>query len=189
MKILLAVGFLTIGMMQTTVNAQVTTVAQSSVTIQQAINNLSQDAPDDVIKQLINNALTEQGITLSAEALVALTENKEIAFTFVSNLVKTNDVYEATKLTIENSSADEVDNIVTVTIALFPVQAQEVVDALVFTDALSATDAVLAAITAGADATTVSEDTAAGGNIPDAPGNPNGGDNGAGPGDEDPSAS
>jgi hypothetical protein len=196
MKALLVVGLLTMGMMQATVNAQSNVASQSSGTsIQQAINALISQgtASDASIMAVISQAIASQGVTLSPEALAAITKNKKVAIAFVTNLLATGNVSDATKLTIENSPADA-SSVVGISVALFPEQAQETMNAAVVTGEISSSDALLTAISAGADPTSVSEATAAGGTPAAAPvvagaGTPDVAPNGAGSGNEDPSNS
>jgi hypothetical protein len=79
-------------------------------------------------------------------------------------MVTLNSVFEATKATIE-SAPESIVFIINLSIALYPDFAQEVINAAVMTGEMDSEQALLAAISAGADPTTVGEATAAGGPV------------------------
>jgi hypothetical protein len=163
---------------------------QSGTRVHQAINDLVlQGTPvKAAILNVINNAIANDGANLlSSAALNSARDNKPTVLAFMANMVAANDLLPATKLSIENEPED-VLNIITAGVALYPDFAQEVINAAVITGEIDPNEALLAAIAAGADPTTVSQATAAGGAINEV-GQPFDGLFGGGAGNEDPSAS
>jgi hypothetical protein len=163
---------------------------QSGTRVHQAINDLVlQGTPvKAAILNVINNAIANEGANLLSSAALNTTRNhKPTALAFMANMVAANDLFPATKLSIENKPED-VLNIINVGVVLYPDFAQEVINAAVITGEIDPNEALLAAIAAGADPTTVSQATAAGG-VVNGVGQPFDGLFGGGAGDEDPSAS
>lgn len=164
---------------------------QSGYRIHRAINNLIlQGTPLNVaISNVIEGAITNEGSgLLSSEAFTSTKTYKAIAVAFMSNMVTTNDLFAATKSSIENKP-DDTNNIIDVSVVLYPDFAQEIINAAVMTGQIDSNQALLAAIAAGADPTTVSEATAAGAPLVAAAGLPVDGIGGGGTGNEDDSAS
>lgn len=113
---------------------------------------------------VINDALSETSTLLSAKASQAVTTGKLDTLEFMRNMVTLNSLFEATKATIE-STPENIINIINVTVALYPDFAQEVINAAVMSGEMDSDQALLAALSAGADPTTVGEATAAGGPV------------------------
>ncbi|MFT6987573.1 MAG: hypothetical protein ACJAT7_003429 [Psychromonas sp.] len=113
---------------------------------------------------VINDSLSETSTLLSAKASQAVTTDKLNTIEFMRNMVTVNSLFEATKATIE-SSPENIINIINLTVGLYPDFAQEVINAAVMSGEMDSDQALLAAISAGADPTTVSEATAAGGPV------------------------
>lgn len=166
--------------------------------VHQAINDLVlQGTPVKAsILNVIDNVIANEGASLiSSTALNSTKNHRQTALAFMSNMVAANNLFPATKLSIENKPED-VTNIVNIAVLYYPDFAQEVINAAVITGEIAPNDALLAAIAAGADPTTVSEATAAGGSVAGAAGGniteaglPLNGLGGGGTGNEDPSAS
>lgn len=113
---------------------------------------------------VVNNALGDSAALLSPSASQAVSKDKESTIEFMRNMVATNSLFEATKATIE-SAPENIVSIIEITVALYPDYAQEIINAAVMTGEMDSDQALLAAITAGADPTTVGEATAAGGPV------------------------
>jgi hypothetical protein len=113
---------------------------------------------------VINQSLTDSDILLSDKATQVVPLDKLITLEFMRNMVTLNSVFEATKATIE-SAPESIVFIINLSIALYPDFAQEVINAAVMTGEMDSEQALLAAISAGADPTTVGEATAAGGPV------------------------
>ena len=80
------------------------------------------------------------------------------------NMVNSNKLSDTTKGSIETFPGDAA-NVVQLAVTLYPSFAQEVIDSAITTGEIEPNDALLAAIAAGADPTSVSSATAAGGNV------------------------
>lgn len=163
---------------------------QSGYRVHKAINNLvlqgNSLAPS--ISDVINEAISNEGNSiLSSDAFTSTKTYKAIAVAFMANMVETNDLFAATKSSIEDKP-DDTNSIIEVSVVLYPDFAQEIINAAVITGQIDSNDALLAAISAGADPSTVSEATAAGNTIA-AAGLPVNGLGGGGTGNEDLSAS
>ncbi|MEP7704233.1 hypothetical protein [Paraglaciecola sp. 25GB23A] len=163
---------------------------QSGTRVHQAVNDLLlQGTPvKAAILNVINSALANEGANLLSSAALNTTKNhKPTVLAFMTNMVAANDLFPATKLSIENKPED-VLNIINAGVVLYPDFAQEVINAAVMTGEIDPNEALLAAIAAGADPTTVSQATAAGGNVAGA-GQPFNGLGGGGAGNDTLSAS
>jgi pyrimidine operon attenuation protein/uracil phosphoribosyltransferase len=163
---------------------------QSGTRVHQAINDLVlRGTPEKIsILSVIDQAIANEAVNLlSPAALTSTRRNKATILAFMANMVEVNDLFPATKLSIEDKPDDTV-NIINVGVVLYPDFAQEVINAAVITGEIDSNEALLAALAAGADPTTVSEATAAGGAISRA-GLPIDGIGGGGNGNDDPSAS
>jgi hypothetical protein len=140
---------------------------QSGTRAHQIINYLVlQGTPVNTsILNVIEDAIANKRANiLSSEALTSTAKNKATALEFMANMVTANDLFTATKSSIEDKPED-IGNIINVSVVLYPDFAQEVINAAAITGEMDPNEALLAAIAAGADPTTVSEATAAGGNI------------------------
>ena len=140
---------------------------QSGHRVHQAIHDLVlQGTPVKVaIVNVINNAIANEGNNLLSSAALKSTRNhKPTVLAFMANMVAANDLFPATKSSIEDKPED-VLNIINVAVVLYPDFAQEVINAAAITGVIDPNEALLAAIAAGADPTTVSEATAAGGAV------------------------
>jgi hypothetical protein len=163
---------------------------QSGNRVHQAIYDLVlQGHPvKGAILQVINDAIANEGTKLlSSAALTSSRNHKPIFLAFMTNMVAANDLFPATKSSIE-AQPEDVINIIDVAVVLYPDFAQEVINAAAITGLIDPNEALLAAIAAGADPTTVSAATAAGGAVNGA-GQPFNGLGGGGNGNGDPSAS
>jgi hypothetical protein len=165
---------------------------QSGNRVHQAINDLVlEGTPLNIaISNVIEQAIEDETSTLlSSTAFYSVSQYKEIALGLMSNILASNDLITASKLLIENKPVD-VMSIVNVSVALYPDFAQEVINAATMTGEIDPNEALLAAIAAGADPSTVSEATAAGGGVVDDFGAlPFAGLGGGGSGDQEVSAS
>ncbi|WP_340677098.1 hypothetical protein [Paraglaciecola sp.] len=163
---------------------------QSGNRVHQAIYDLVlQGNPvKGTILKVIDDAIANEGTKLlSATALTSTRNHKPTFLAFMTNMVSANDLFPATKSSIE-AQPEDVLNIIDVAVVLYPDFAQEVINAAAITGLIDPNEALLAAIAAGADPTTVSAATAAGGAVNGA-GQPFNGLGGGGNGNGDPSAS
>ncbi|MFT6989659.1 MAG: hypothetical protein ACJASL_001632 [Paraglaciecola sp.] len=164
--------------------------SQSGTRVHQSINDLVlRGTPEKTsILNVIDQAITNDTVNLlSPEALTSTKRNKATVLAFMAKMIEANDLFLATKLSIEDKPDDTV-NIINAGVVLYPDFAQEVINAAVITGEIDSSEALLAALAAGADPTTVSEATAAGGAVARA-GLPIDGLGGGGNGNDDPSAS
>jgi hypothetical protein len=163
---------------------------QSGHRVHQAIYDLVQQGNPvkASILQVINSAVANQDVNLLSPAALTSTKNhKSTVLAFMAQMVAANDLFPATKSSIEEKP-DDVLNIIDAAVVLYPDFAQEVINAATLTGLIDPNEALLAAIAAGADPTTVSEATAAGGAVTGA-GQPFDGLGGGGNGGGDASAS
>lgn len=109
----------------------------------------------------LNNALGDGATMLSPRSRSAILTDSDISLTFVQKMVGTNSLIETTKTTIE-SFPENALVVVALAVSLYPDFAQEIIDTAALTGEIDPNDALLAALTAGADPTTVSVATAAG---------------------------
>ncbi|WP_166424107.1 hypothetical protein [Paraglaciecola sp. 20A4] len=119
---------------------------------------------DDAVSQTIGDITKEDGSSLSGTARLIVGLNKDISASFMSNMVSFNKLTDTTKGAIEAFPSNAAD-VVQLAVTLYPSFAQDVIDAAVITGEIEPNDALLAAIAAGADPTTVSSATAAGANV------------------------
>lgn len=163
---------------------------QSGTRVHQAIYDLvlrGNPVKGSILK-VIDYAIANEGSNLLSPVALTSTKNHKPTFlAFMTNMVAANDLFSATKSLIEGQP-ENVLNIIDVAVVLYPDFAQEVINAAAITGVIDPNEALLAAIAAGADPTTVSAATAAGGavNGVDQPFN---GLGGGGNGNGDPSAS
>lgn len=111
--------------------------------------------------QALNNALGDGATMLSPRARSAVLADSDVSLTFLQTMVGSNSLIDTTKATIE-SYPDNAVTVVTLAVTLYPDFAQEIIDAAALTGEIDPNDALLAALSAGADPTTVSAATAAG---------------------------
>jgi hypothetical protein len=170
MKIIFAAFLVFFIVQANTVLAQDATVygnqSQPGTRVHEAIKALMENGETLLtsIELVINQSLTESDILLSDKATQVIPLDKLITLEFMRNMVTLNSVFEATKATIE-SAPESIVFIINLSIALYPDFAQEVINAAVMTGEMDSEQALLAAISAGADPTTVGEVTAAGGPV------------------------
>jgi hypothetical protein len=163
---------------------------QSGTRLHQAINDLLLQgvSVDTSISKVINDAISQDGSgLLSPAALVSTKKHTLTAIGFMTNMVATNDLFTTTVSSIEQKP-EATGEIVDLGVVYYPDYAQIVINAAVMTGEMDPNEALLAAIAAGADPSTVSEATAAGANVAQA-GLPLAGLGGGGNGNEDLSAS
>jgi len=115
-------------------------------------------------RSVINSSLSETSTLLTAKASQVVSADKRSTVEFMRLMVTTNNLFDATKVSIENSP-ENIINIINLSVALYPDFAQEVINAAVMSGEMNSSDALLAAITAGADPTSIGEATAAGGPV------------------------
>lgn len=109
----------------------------------------------------LDNALGEGATMLSPRARSAVLTDSDVSLSFLQGMISTNSLINTTKATIE-SFPDNAVVVVTLAVSLYPDFAQEIIDAAALTGEIDPNDALLAALSAGADPTTVSVATAAG---------------------------
>lgn len=170
MKIIFAAFLVFFIVQANTVLAQVGTAygnqSQPGTRVHEAIKALMENGETLLTSSVlvINQSLTDSDILLSDKATQVIPLDKLITLEFMRNMVTLNSVFEATKATIE-SAPESIVFIINLSIALYPDFAQEVINAAVMTGEMDSEQALLAAISAGADPTTVGEATAAGGPV------------------------
>lgn len=164
---------------------------QSGSRVHQAINELiQQGTPLNIAIPIVIERVIEDEATsiLSSPAYYSVRQFKDIALGLMGNILASNDLLTASKSLIEDNPEDII-NIINVGVALYPDFAQEVINAATMTGEIDPNEALLAAIAAGADPSTVSEATAAGGVIDDFGALPFAGLGGGGSGDQEISVS
>lgn len=131
----------------------------------EVVHEMDNDQPLNQASETVIDKLSSEGDTrLNATTKRVMAADKAITLSFVSTMVTLNNLFETTKTTIETFPDDTID-IMTLAVTLYPNFAQEIVDAAAMTGEITPEEALLAAIAAGADPTTVSAATAAGGNV------------------------
>jgi hypothetical protein len=121
-------------------------------------------ALNDAVSQTIAKVTREEDTLISGTARLVVGLNKGISVNFMRNMVNSNKLSDTTKGSIETFPGDAA-NVVQLAVTLYPNFAQEVIDSAITTGEIEPNDALLAAIAAGADPTSVSSATAAGGNV------------------------
>ncbi len=121
-------------------------------------------ALNDAVSQTIAKVTREEDTLISGTARLVVGLNKGISVNFMRNMVNSNKLSDTTKGSIETFPGDAA-NVVQLAVTLYPSFAQEVIDSAITTGEIEPNDALLAAIAAGADPTSVSSATAAGGNV------------------------
>ncbi|MBF7074880.1 hypothetical protein ISG33_15870 [Glaciecola sp. MH2013] len=139
------------------------------------------ESTDQAISLAIASSMTEDDTTLSPDAKSAVAFNVPLSNDFYREMVQVNSLIDVTKVLIEESPAKTIE-IITLGIVLYPDFAQEVLDGAAITGAITPEDALVAALQAGADPSTVSTATAAGAAIETGPISPVGIGIGAGGG-------
>lgn len=121
-------------------------------------------AVNDAVSQTIAKVTREDDALLSGTARLVVGLNKSISVDFMRNMVNFNKLTDTTKGSIETFPSDAT-NVIQLAVTLYPTFAQDVIDSAITTGEIEPNDALLAAIAAGADPTSVSAATAAGGNV------------------------
>lgn len=135
-----------------TIHSEIVTLVQGGATL------------DDAVSQTIAKVTREEDTLISGTARLVVGLNKGISVDFMRNMVNSNKLSDTTKGSIETFPGDAA-NVVQLAVTLYPSFAQEVIDSAITTGEIEPNDALLAAIAAGADPTSVSSATAAGGDV------------------------
>lgn len=135
-----------------TIHSAIVTLVQSGATL------------DEAVSQTIANVTREDDALISGTARLVVGLNAEISANFMRNMVDLNTLTDSTKGSIEAFPGDA-GEIIRLAVTLYPSFAQDVIDSAITTGEIEPNDALLAAISAGADPTTVSAATAAGANV------------------------
>lgn len=135
-----------------TIHSEIVTLVQGGATL------------DDAVSQTIAKVTREEDTLISGTARLVVSLNKGISVDFMRNMVNSNKLSDTTKGSIETFPGDAA-NVVQLAVTLYPSFAQEVIDSAITTGEIEPNDALLAAIAAGADPTSVSSATAAGGDV------------------------
>lgn len=110
---------------------------------------------------VLKTALQDESTLLTQSAYEVVSEWPSLSLNFINNIAQVTLMPEAIKLTIEDNPG-RADNVISLGIALYPDYAQAIVNAAILSGEISPEDALLAALTAGADPALVSIATAAG---------------------------
>jgi hypothetical protein len=113
------------------------------------------------ISGVIVQSMTENDTTLPPGAKSAVAFNVPLSNGFYREMVVVNSLIEVTKTLIEEHP-DRVMEVITLGIVLYPDFAQEVLDGVALTGIMTLDDALIAALQAGADPSSVSLATASG---------------------------
>lgn len=116
---------------------------------------------DFASRSVLYDAVSDGTSTLPDAAKTSLKLNNTISLGFISAMVEYNDLFMVTKTLIENYPASA-SEIVGLSVSLYPEYAQLAIDAATITGEINAEDALIAAISAGADPANVSSATASG---------------------------
>jgi hypothetical protein len=116
---------------------------------------------DFASRSVLYDAISDGTSTLSESAKTSLKSNNTISLGFISAMVEYNDLFMVTKTLIE-TYPESASDIVGLSVTLYPEYAQLAIDAATITGEINAEDALIAAISAGADPANVSSATAAG---------------------------
>jgi len=117
------------------------------------------------ISGAIDQSMTENDTTLPPEAKSAVAFNVPLSNGFYREMVVVNSLIEVTKTLIEENP-DRVIEVITLGVVLYPDFAQEALDGAALTGVINPDDALIAALQAGADPSTVSVATASGPSVP-----------------------
>jgi hypothetical protein len=115
------------------------------------------DATNNVIERIVND---EDGM-IGGEANRVVSLDVPVSTQFIGDISRVTNLTDATKLTIE-TVPDRVRDIITLGVVLYPDYAQDIINAAALTGEISDEEALIVAIAAGADPTTVSTATASG---------------------------
>ncbi len=112
-------------------------------------------------ESVLQKALQEDAGILNPTAYDVVVGWPALSLSFINNIAQVALMPEGIKMTIEDNPG-RAENVITLGIALYPDYAQEIVNAAILSGELSPEDALLAALSAGADPALVSVATAAG---------------------------
>lgn len=115
------------------------------------------EATNKVVQQIVND---EDGM-IGGEANRMVSLDVPVSTQFIGEISRVTNLTEATKLSIE-TVPDRVRDIITLGVVLYPDYAQDIINAAALTGEISDEEALIVAIAAGADPTTVSTATASG---------------------------
>jgi hypothetical protein len=113
------------------------------------------------ISGAIDQSMTEEDTTLTPEAKSAVAFNIPLTNAFYKEMLVVNSLIEVTKTLIEENP-ERVIEVITLGVVLYPSFSQEVLDGAALTGVIIPSDALLAALQAGADPALVSISTASG---------------------------
>ncbi|MDT0595955.1 hypothetical protein [Glaciecola petra] len=120
------------------------------------------EAKNAAIVDAIKVALTDADNSLNGEAKSAVAFDIPLAEQFYVQMVDVNSLIEVTKVLIEENASKAI-HVITLGTVLYPDFAQEVFDGAALSGVMAPEDILVAVLQAGADATTVSDPTAIGG--------------------------
>lgn len=127
-----------------------------------AINLMADgESADDASAIVLDNALGDEATMFTPLARSAVLASSDVSLTFVEKMITSNSLIGSTKTTIEDFP-DSAVTVVTLAVSLYPYFAQEIIDAAALTGEIDSNDALIAALSAGADPTGISVATAAG---------------------------
>jgi hypothetical protein len=138
-------------------------VNQPGFVLHQSINErlLRGETLDFASKSVVDQALSFDSTDLPAATKLVMAKNTTISLAFIVAMVEQNDLFAVTKALVETYPGNASD-VVALSVNLYPGYAQIAIDAAIITGEIEANDALIAAISAGADPTSVSAATAAG---------------------------
>lgn len=113
------------------------------------------------ISKAIDSSMTEEDTTLTPDAKSAISFNVKLSNDFYREMIVVNSLIAVSKTLIEENPAKVIE-VITLGVVLYPDFAQEVLDGAALTGAITPENALVAALQAGADPSTVSTATAAG---------------------------
>lgn len=115
---------------------------------------------NEAVLDVINRVVSENGVISDAVAATAVANDIKLSQDFVLDIAQLTALIDATKKTIVDNP-EKLNEIVSLGVALYPMYAQDIITAASLTGEISEDDAVLLAIAAGADPTTITSATAA----------------------------
>jgi hypothetical protein len=116
---------------------------------------------DEATNKVIEQILNDDDSVIGGEANRMVSLDVPVSTQFIGEISRVTNLTDATKLSIE-TVPDRVDDIITLGVVLYPDYAQDIINAAALTGEISEQDALVLAIAAGADPTTVSTATASG---------------------------
>ncbi|GLR72875.1 hypothetical protein [Agaribacter marinus] len=119
---------------------------------------------NDAVSNTIDIALEKNATILSAEAKSTVALDKELSASFFQEMLLSNSLIDAVKV-LSELNAGKVVQVVTLAVQLYPNFAQEAIDGATLAGVIPAQDALLVALQAGADPSTITEAAAAGGEV------------------------